>query len=337
MHCCAARIVLEQFDCEVATLFQQLIDERRHLRNEGDSPFTRKELHAPPTLPPPIMTAARIIFVAGLSGAGKSQAMKTFEDLGFYCVEHLPPAALDQTLRVLDAARVNDVAVTLDSHGDALLGDALTAIERARESREVSILYVDARNDALVRRFSETRRRHPFASTRFAAGSNRGRTRSLAPLEGKGNDDDRYDRADTRRLERAPSGDVCAAERAQLAVTLVPFGFKYGLPLDFDLLFDVRFLRNPNYDDALRPLTGEDPAVAAFIESDAACEPFVAKLIDVMDFLLPRYIAEGKAQLTMGIGCTGGRHRSVYIARRLYNHFAKNERLAVALDPRDIR
>ena len=126
-------------------------------------------------------------------------------------------------------------------------------------------------------------------------------------------------------------------ERAQLAVTLVPFGFKYGLPLDLDLLFDVRFLRNPNYDETLRPLTGEDAAVAAFIEEDEACEPFVAKLIDVMDFLFPRYIAEGKAQLTVGIGCTGGRHRSIYIARRLYDHFAKNDRIALALDPRDVR
>lgn len=283
------------------------------------------------------MTATRIIFVAGLSGAGKSQAMKTFEDLGFYCVEHLPPAALDQTLNVLDAANIADVAVTLDAYGDEVLGDAMAAMERARVNRRVSVVYMEARNDALVRRFSETRRRHPYAergSLREAIAAER---EALLPFR---------ERAtmtiDTTMLTHAELKDRLAAtfapeERARLAVTLVPFGFKYGLPLDLDLLFDVRFLRNPNYDEALRPLTGEDASVAAFIEADAACEPFVAKLIDLMDFLVPRYIAEGKAQLTIGIGCTGGRHRSVYIARRLCNHLAKNERLALALDRRDIR
>lgn len=240
-------------------------------------------------------------------------------------------------MNVLDAARVPDVAVTLDARGDALLGDAIAAIERARAQRDVSLVYMEARNDALVRRFSETRRRHPFAargSLREAIAAER---EALLPLR---------ERAtmtiDTTALTHGELKERLAAtfapeQRAQLAVTLVPFGFKYGLPLDLDLLFDVRFLRNPNYDDTLRPLTGEDAAVAAFIEGDAACKPFVAKLIDVMDFLLPRYIAEGKAQLTVGIGCTGGRHRSVYIARRLYEHLAANDRLALSLDPRDIR
>ena len=283
------------------------------------------------------MSAARIIFIAGLSGAGKSQAMKTFEDLGFYCVEHLPPAALDQTLNVLDAARIADVAISLDSHGDALLGDAVAAIERARASRDVALVYMEARNDTLVRRFSETRRRHPFASRGSLRDAIAAEREALLPLR---------ERAtmtiDTTALTHAGLKERLAAtfapeERAQLTVTLVPFGFKYGLPLDLDLLFDVRFLRNPNYDDDLRPLTGEDAAVAAFVEADAACEPFMAKLTDIMDFLVPRYITEGKAQLTIGIGCTGGRHRSVYIARRLYDHLAKNDRLALSLDPRDIR
>lgn len=263
--------------------------------------------------------------------------MKTFEDLGFYCVEHLPPAALDQTLHVFDAARIADVAVTLDAHSDALMGDAMAAIERARANREVAIVYMEARNDALVRRFSETRRRHPYAergSLRDAIAAER---EALLPFR------ERATMAiDTTMLTHAQLKDRLAAafapeERARLAVALVPFGFKYGLPLDLDLLFDVRFLRNPNYDDELRPLTGEDERVAAFVQADAACEPFVAKLTDLMDFLVPRYIAEGKAQLTIGIGCTGGRHRSVYVARRLYDHLAKDERLALSLDPRDIR
>ncbi|HTU70445.1 MAG TPA: RNase adapter RapZ [Candidatus Baltobacteraceae bacterium] len=282
------------------------------------------------------MSTARIVFVTGLSGAGKSQAIKTLEDLGFYCVEHLPPAALDATLQALDAARTPDIAISLYEHGDPLLGDALAAIERAARTRSVDVLYLEARNDALVRRFSETRRRHPFESRGSLRDAIAAERAALLPLR---------ERAtmtiDTTVLTHGGLKERLAAafapnERAQLAVTIVPFGFKYGLPLDLDLLFDVRFLRNPNYDDVLRPLTGQDEAVVKFIEDDPACAPFVAKLNELMDFLIPRYIAEGKARLTVGIGCTGGRHRSVYVANRLYDHLATNERVALAVDPRDV-
>lgn len=281
------------------------------------------------------MSTARVVFVTGLSGAGKSQAIKTFEDLGFYCIEHLPPAALGETLRVLDAASIDDVALTLDERGGGVLGDALDAIDRARGTRTVDVLYLEARNDALVRRFSETRRRHPFESSGSLREAIAAERDSLLPLR---------ERAtmtiDTTTLTHGALKERIAAafgrESAQLSVTLVPFGFKYGLPLDLDLLFDVRFLRNPNYDERLRPLTGRDEAVVKFIEADPACAPFVAKLIDVIDFLVPRYVAEGKARLTIGIGCTGGRHRSVYVAARLAAHLADNPMVTVALDPRDV-
>jgi len=280
------------------------------------------------------VTPARVVFVAGLSGAGKSQAIKTFEDLGFYCVEHLPPTVLAATLRALDAARAGEIAITLAEHF-ALLGDALTAIEATAQTRPVDVLFLEARDDALVRRFSETRRRHPFESRGSLREAIAAEREALLPLR---------ERAtmtiDTTALNHAGLKERLAAafapnERARLTVTIVPFGFKYGLPLDLDLLFDVRFLRNPNYDDTLRPLTGEDEAVVKFIEADPACEPFVAKLCEMVDFLVPRYIAEGKARVTIGIGCTGGRHRSVYIAERLYRHLARDERLALAVDPRD--
>ena len=282
------------------------------------------------------MSVGRIVFVTGLSGAGKSQAMKTFEDLGFYCVEHLPPAALDETLRVLDAARIGEVAIALDTHGDALLGDALAAIERAARTRATSLLYFEARNDALVRRFSETRRRHPFASRGSLREAIAAERDALLPVRERATMT-----VDTTMLTHGALKERLAAAfapeaRALLAMTIVPFGFKYGLPLDLDMLFDVRFLRNPNYDDTLRPLTGEDERVARFIETDAACEPFVTKLLDMLVFLVPHAIAEGKAQLTIGIGCTGGRHRSIYIARRIYAHFENDERIALAIEPRDV-
>jgi UPF0042 nucleotide-binding protein len=282
------------------------------------------------------MSAASVIFVTGLSGAGKSQAMKTLEDLGFYCVEHLPPAALDATLAVLDSAEVAAVAISLDAYGDGTLGDALSAIDRAAASRTTDILYLEARNDALVRRFSETRRRHPFAargSLREAIAAERD---AMLALRGRATMT-----VDTTTLTHGDLKARLAAafapqHRALLTVVLEPFGFKYGLPLDLDLLFDVRFLRNPNYDDDLRPLTGEDLAVAEFIEADPACAPFVHRLLDLMDFLVPRYVAEGKAQLTIGIGCTGGRHRSVYVARRVFEHLSRDERISIAFDPRDV-
>lgn len=281
------------------------------------------------------MTAARIVFVTGLSGAGKSQAMKTFEDLGFYCVEHLPPRALDETLNVLDGA-VRDVAVTLDVTTPGALDYAIDAIDRVGDRYDRSIVFLEARYDTLVRRFSETRRRHPLAHRGSLREAIQAERDALMPLR---------ERAtmivDTTALTHGALKDRLASaftpeDRAALAVTLVPFGFKYGLPLDLDLLFDVRFLRNPNYEETLRPLTGDDAQVAAFIENDPACAPFVAKLIDLMDFLLPRYIAEGKAQLTIGVGCTGGRHRSIYVARKLFEHLAKNERVSLAFDPRDV-
>jgi UPF0042 nucleotide-binding protein len=282
------------------------------------------------------MSAQRVVFVTGLSGAGKSQAMKTFEDLGFYCVEHLPPAALDATLSVLDRARTRDVAVALDTNGGDLLGDALAAVERAAANRSVSLLYLEARNDALVRRFSETRRRHPFASCGSLRDAIAAEREHLLPFREHATmtiDTTALTHGD---LKERLSAAFAAEARAALAIALVPFGYKYGIPLDLDLLFDVRFLKNPNYDENLRPLTGEDAAVARFIESDAAAEPFITKVLDMLDFLVPRYIAEGKAQLTIGIGCTGGRHRSVYIARRLYDHLARDARVSLALDPRDV-
>jgi RNase adapter protein RapZ len=197
------------------------------------------------------------------------------------------------------------------------------------------VLFLDAAEDRLVRRFSETRRRHPFSSAgslREAIDADR---RFLAALR------ERADVIiDTTSLTHAALKQRIAAAflrdgPTRLTMTFVSFGFKYGLPADLDLLFDVRFLRNPNYDERLALKTGEDAAVGAFIEDDASLAPFLAKVADLLDYLLPRYLAEGKTQLTIGIGCTGGRHRSVYVARRLMQRFAEDSRLDVAFEARD--
>lgn len=281
------------------------------------------------------MASLRIVFVTGLSGAGLSQAIKSFEDLGFYCIEHLPPVVLGSTIAALERSNVSDVAVALDLRSGEELGDPRAAIDAVAANHETRLLFLDASDDLLVRRFSETRRRHPFSvagSVREAIDADR---RTLAPLR------ERADAViDTTSLTPGTLKERIAAaflpdRPPRLTLTFVSFGFKYGLPTDLDLLFDVRFLRNPNYEDELTAQTGEDPAVGQFIEDDPSLAPFLTKVEDLIEYLLPRYLAEGKSQLTVGIGCTGGRHRSVYIARRLMQHFAGDARLDVGYETRD--
>ncbi|MEO6836045.1 MAG: RNase adapter RapZ, partial [Candidatus Tumulicola sp.] len=220
--------------------------------------------------------------------------------------------------------------------GGRHLGDPFQAIDDVIRTHNARLLFLDAHDGVLVRRFSATRRRHPqhaAGSLREAIDSDR---RTLALLR---------ERAslviDTSALTHAALKERIAAafapeSRLRLPVTVVAFGFKSGLPTDLDLLLDVRFLRNPNYVAELAGLTGDDPAVAAFIDDDPALEPFLDKAGDLLAFLLPRYVAEGKAQLTLGIGCTGGRHRSIYVARRLMRRFTGDEHVELTFEARDL-
>ncbi len=282
------------------------------------------------------MGSLRIVFVTGLSGAGSSQAIKSFQDLGFYCIEHLPPVVLDGAVSALERSGVREAAIALDLRGDAALGDARSAIDRVADRHDVRVLFLGATDDSLVRRFSETRRRHPFSPAGSVHEAIEMDRRLLAPLR---------ERADTiidttnlspGALKERIAAAFLADRPVRLTMTFVAFGFKFGLPIDLDLLFDVRFLRNPNYDERLAPQTGDDAPVGSFIEKDPSLEPFFAKVCDLLDYLLPRYLAEGKTQLTVGIGCTGGRHRSVYVARRFMQRFAEDPRLDVASEARDL-
>jgi RNase adapter protein RapZ len=282
------------------------------------------------------MSSLRIVFVTGLSGAGLSQAIKSFEDLGFYCIEHLPPAVLADAIAALERTTVRDVAVALDLRSGAQLGDPERAIDAVARSHYARVLFLDAADDLLVRRFSETRRRHPCSSggsVRDAIDTDR---RNLAPLRERANVVIDTTTLTPGALKQRIAAAFLGDRPVRLALTFLAFGFKYGLPTDLDLLFDVRFLRNPNYEEALAAQTGEDAAVAAFIERDPSLAPFLGKVEDLLDYLLPRYLAEGKSHLTIGIGCTGGHHRSVYVARRLMQRFAEDPRLDVAFEARDL-
>lgn len=279
-----------------------------------------------------------LVFVTGLSGAGKSQTMKTFEDLGFYCVDNLPPALVEPTVALLETAGTQRLAIALDVRSGGPLGDAVAAIDAATPRRDrVDELFVESNDETLLRRYSETRRRHPFGtagSLREAISSERA---LLNPLRARATHVIDTTGATHRTLKERIREDFAPDQRDhRLDVNVVAFGFKYGLPLDVDLLFDVRFLRNPNYDDILRPLTGSDAAVAAYIEADPALDPFLEKTFALLDFLMPRYDREGKARLTVGVGCTGGRHRSVYVARRIAAHIGRDRTYEVALETRDV-
>jgi UPF0042 nucleotide-binding protein len=243
---------------------------------------------------------------------------------------------LDGAIESLVQAGIRDIAIALDVRTGRHLGDPFAAIDAGIRRYQAQLLFLDSQDGILVRRFSTTRRRHPFyqaGSLREAIAADR---RMLAPLR---------ERAaviiDTTSLTHAALKERIAAafaseRQVRLAVIVVAFGFKYGLPTDLDLLFDVRFLRNPNYVTELTPLTGDDAAVAAFIEDDPALEPFLDKTAGLLAFLLPHYLAEGKSQLTLGIGCTGGRHRSVYVARRLLQRFADDPQLDLRFEARDL-
>jgi UPF0042 nucleotide-binding protein len=281
------------------------------------------------------MNPPRVVFVVGPSGAGQSQAMKSFEDLGFYCIEHLPPLMLDAAVASLTGAGIRDVAIALDVRGGPRLGDPLSAVDDMMRTQRARLLFLDAADAILVRRFSATRRRHPRHQAGSLSEAIAADRRALAPLRERASVT-----IDTSALTHSALkeriAEVFTSEDQRLPVTIVAFGFKYGLPADLDLLLDVRFLRNPNYDPALAPLTGNDPAVAKFIQDDPALEPFLSKAGELLEFLLPRYVAEGKAQLTVGIGCTGGRHRSVYVARRLLERLGPDDRVSVSLEDRDL-
>lgn len=266
------------------------------------------------------MTAPlQVVFVSGLSGSGKTTVMATLEDLGFYCVDNLPAQLTRQFFDLCTAARppIRRVALAIDAREAAFLRGVPAGIEdlRARDL-SVRVLFLDCATDVLVNRYRETRRVHPLSpggSVEEGVELERqllGEIAALADL-----------RIDTSELNvhelREIASRAVAGESRGTVVNLVSFGFRHGVPRSVDLLFDVRFLRNPHFHPTLRPKTGLDPEVAAFALEEERGVGLLARLRDLLQFLLPLYEAEGKAYLTVAIGCTGGRHRSVAVVEAL--------------------
>ncbi len=283
---------------------------------------------------------ADFLVITGLSGAGKSQAIHAVEDLGYYCVDNLPVELLPElhALHRREEALAR-VAVVVDIREKRLLTAFPAVYARLRATADVapSLIFLEASQAVLHRRFSETRRPHPIAPDEPIADAialerhKLGRIRAMA--------DEIVDTSDLTVHElRQVFLDLSRdrKQRATLVLTLESFGFKHGLPLGADLVFDVRFLPNPHFVPALRPQTGRDRPVAAFLERQAATGQLLKRLTSLLKFLLPQYIAEGKSYLTVAIGCTGGRHRSVYVAEALRRSLAGVRGVTARVRHRDV-
>lgn len=266
---------------------------------------------------------AQLMVVTGMSGAGKSQAIHALEDLGYYCIDNLPvsliPTFVDLSISDEDNPR-SRLAVVVDVREGARLSrfPAVYKTLKARTDVKTTLVFLEAEVDALVRRFSETRRPHPLGRRRTPAESVSEELRRMAPIRKLADhviDTTRLTVHDLRRQMQAFAGGTPAT--TALSVKLLSFSFKRGVPSDADLVFDVRFLKNPHFVQALRPLTGLNAKVAKYVLSEAPTKRFMELATALLKFLLPHYIAEGKTYLTVAIGCTGGRHRSVAIAEAL--------------------
>jgi UPF0042 nucleotide-binding protein len=271
--------------------------------------------------------ALQFVIVTGLSGAGKSLAMDAFEDAGWFCIDNLPPELVPTLVDLFrrEGSKVDRVAVVSDVRG----GEYFTRLEQCLDELhergvEHALVFLEASNEALVRRFKETRRRHPLAGTGSVIDGIRKERRLLAGLRERANLV--VDTSDTsaHQLKARLNEDLIQhTRRSRIVFAVVSFGYKYGIPIDADLLFDVRFLPNPHYDLRLRPLTGLDSEVRDYVMQSPGTQEYLERLLPLLDFLFPRYAAEGKAHLTIGIGCTGGRHRSVAIAELLGRTYEK--------------
>ena len=281
----------------------------------------------------------KLVIVTGMSGAGKTVALKMLEDLGFYCVDNLPITLVDKFVQlVCGGSEIKQAAIGMDirSGEDLSCLDAILSRWRKQEL-EFYVLFLDASDAILIKRFKETRRSHPLAA---AGRLDKGIGKERAKLEFLKRDAD-YIIDTSQLLTRELKVELEKIfledqDYNNMFVTILSFGFKYGIPEDADLVFDVRFLPNPYYVEELRLLTGEDEAVRRFVMKGGTAAQFLSRLYDMIDFLLPNYIKEGKNQLVVAIGCTGGKHRSVTVAKALCSHLQGSEKYGLKIEHRDV-
>lgn len=282
----------------------------------------------------------RFVIVTGMSGAGKSTALKMLEDMGYFCVDNLPIALVTKFGEMLTTpdSELNRVALGIDVRsGEALDGLEQHLKELDEKGISYEILFLDAKSDVLVKRYKETRRQHPLGGIGHVDVGIAKEREKISFLKLRAT----YILDTSKMLRRELKAElekifVEGKDFKNLYVTVMSFGFKYGIPQDADIVLDVRFLPNPYYIEDLKEKTGNDPEVQDYVMNNERAELFVKKLEDLVQFLLPNYIWEGKNQLVIAIGCTGGKHRSVTLANRLYEFVSGNEHYGARIEHRDI-
>jgi UPF0042 nucleotide-binding protein len=285
--------------------------------------------------------ASRFVVLTGLSGSGKSQAIRALEDLGYFCVDNLPvtllPMLAELTLRA--GSEISRAAVVVDVREGRMLDELPRVYRKLKTMRNLNpvLIFLEAADEVLLRRFSETRRPHPLAPDRSAAEGIREERSRMKPIRRLADHVVDTSALTVHELRHAFRGvEAGRAPGSQLVVTILSFGFKHGIPVDSDLLFDVRFLPNPHFVPQLRPHTGRDREVRAFLDKSPATHEFLEHTLNLLRFLIPQYVTEGKTYLTVGIGCTGGRHRSVAVAEALRKGLSKIPGVQLRVRHRDI-
>lgn len=283
----------------------------------------------------------RFVIVTGMSGAGKASTMKILEDIGYFCVDNLPIALFPKFAEMMYApeAKMEKVALGLDIRS----GQSLKGLESELEKLEKAgfpceILFLEAQDDILIKRYKETRHQHPLGGIGHVAAGIVKEREQIKFLKKRAT----YILDTSKLLVRELKAELEkifaeGKEFKNLYVTVMSFGFKYGIPQDADIIFDVRFLPNPYYKEELRKLNGNDKAVQDYVLDNARGEEFLKKLTEMVEFLLPNYVAEGKNQLIIALGCTGGQHRSVTLANALYEFVSQTDEYGVRIEHRDIQ
>ena len=282
----------------------------------------------------------RLVIVTGMSGAGKTTALKMLEDMGYFCVDNLPIPLLTRFVELFSETEeeIKNIAIGIDVR----CGQDFSGLQEVLDEMDVKqvsyeILFLDAQDDVLIKRYKETRRQHPLSgSGRVDTGIAKEREKIMF-LKMRATYILDTSKMLTRELKLELEKIFVKGESfCNLYITVMSFGFKYGIPQDADLVFDVRFLPNPYYIDELKEKTGNDPEVQDYVMENEKAQVFLDKLTDMVDFLIPNYILEGKNQLIIAIGCTGGKHRSVTLANALYQKLDKQENYGVRIEHRDI-
>jgi RNase adapter protein RapZ len=273
-------------------------------------------------------TETKLVIITGMSGAGKTVAVQSFEDLGYYCVDNLPPTLLPKFLELMkdSANTIRKVAVVMDLRGREFFDSLFDALESLgkEEWLDDHILFLDAKDEKLVSRYKETRRSHPLDSGGLPLNGIRQERDILDLLRGRAQRIIDTTNLKPRELRERIINIYSEKEQEIFSVHMVSFGFKHGIPIDADLVFDVRFLPNPHYVGNLQPLTGLNQEVSSYVFKWSETQTFIEKVLDLLRFMLPQYKKEGKTQLVIGIGCTGGQHRSVALAEYFGKELSSN-------------